>query len=85
MLCCFLTKLPFKGLGATAGKDQAVAFDTVWGFCPLLCDRRTAGRSACLSLSRAEKKREINFGFDKIRLNLICGFCRIGVLGFSGD
>jgi len=31
MLCCFLTKLPFKGLGATAGKDQAVAFDTVWG------------------------------------------------------
>ena len=25
------TKLPFKGLGAIAGKAQTVAFDTVWG------------------------------------------------------
>ena len=31
MLCCFFIKLPFKGLGATAGKVRAVAFDTVWG------------------------------------------------------
>ena len=34
MLCCFFIKLPFKGLGATAGKVRAVAFDTVWGFTP---------------------------------------------------
>ena len=33
MLCCFFIKLPFKGLGATAGKVRAVAFDTVWGCC----------------------------------------------------
>ena len=35
---------------------------------------------ALLASAELRKKREINFGFDKSRLNLICGFCRIGIL-----
>ena len=44
MLCCFFIKLPFKGLGATAGKVRAVAFDTVWGLARFrLCGRPNEG------------------------------------------
>ena len=44
MLCCFFIKLPFKGLGATAGKVRAVAFDTVWGLARIcLCGRPKEG------------------------------------------
>ena len=44
MLCCFFIKLPFKGLGATAGKVRAVAFDTVWGLARFrLCARPNEG------------------------------------------
>ena len=65
MLCCFFIKLPFKGLGATAGKVRAVAFDTVWGLARnRLCGRpKEGGRNtkAKLAINRLTHPAFIKF------------------------
>ena len=84
MLCCFFIKLPFKGLGATAGKVRAVAFDTVWGLARIcLCGRpKEGGRNTKAKLAIKRKYQHKNhfvlrynpLEFDNRIFEWICSF-----------
>ena len=77
MLCCFFIKLPFKGLGATAGKVRAVAFDTVWGLARIcLCGRpKEGGRNTKAKLAIKQKSRGSEPSIND-RRGLSCGVAK---------